>query len=204
MSWDALRLYLKNHHAGRGAIGMLLTGVGTTALAGAVVGLPSLVGADQRLVPVLLVAPLLGAVLGGSTLHSAMTEFDQLAAIDLRVVRLLHCLVLVVVATGVYLPGLWFGSLQPHEIALAVRNSMGYLALYLLAAAALGVRAAWSLPLLYCAGVAVYASTSSSDLPWWAWPVDPQSRPDEWLWVVLSGLLGVALVTRAGARDGAS
>lgn len=149
--------------------------------------------------PLVLLVPLVCSVIAGTTLDSSMADLEAIAARELRTVRLVHCLALVLVPVLAMVPS-GFGGLGLTGHALATRNVIGYLGLTYLAAVVLGARIGWVLPVTYAFLAATLAVTSSSTIPGWAWPVDATSDLASWVWAGATGLAGTSLVTWEGAR----
>lgn len=116
--------------------------------------------------PLVLLVPLVCSVIAGTTLDSSMADLEAVAARELRTVRLVHCLALVLVPVLAMVPS-GFGGLGLTGHALATRNVIGYLGLTYLAAVVLGARIGWVLPVTYAFLAATLAVTSSSTIPGW-------------------------------------
>lgn len=194
-----LRLYARSRRMVPVLTAMFAVGLVGALFAGRVLSVPSLNGNDERLVPLVLLVPLVCSVIAGTTLDSSMAELEAVAARELRTVRLLHCLTLVLVPVLAMVPS-GFGGLGLTGHALALRNVIGYLGLTYLGAATLGARIAWVLPVTYAFLAATLAVTSSAAVPGWAWPVDATSDLASWVWAGATGLGGTLLLTWDGAR----
>lgn len=151
-------------------------------------------------VPVVALAPLLGALLLGSTLGGADEELERTTPLPWRTWRLGHVLLAALLIGGT----LSLTGLHAPEVFGAyalVRNTLAGVGLIAGAAVLLGARRAW-LPAFgwVCA---VYGATPrqfDGATGWWAWPVAPSTVVASWLAAVALFAVGVAAYLRRGAR----
>lgn len=194
MTGRLLRLHLRARGASAFVAGVsvitLLAWTGGTWLAGR-----SFLDGPAARLPVVVLAPLLAAVLLGSTLAGADEELERGTPLRWPAWRAGHVLLAVLavlaVAAALVLTGLrvpeTFGA---HALA---RNTFGWIGLVAGATALLGARLAWLPAFGY--GCAVYFARPRDTgvfVALWAWPVQPSAAAASW-WAA-SGVLALGLV----------
>lgn len=195
------RLFLKSRKLLLSGALMAVVGLSGQVWASIVVALPSLRGNDQRLVPVLLIIPVILAVIACGTFCSPLQTFEAAVPRNLRTIRTLHALALMLVGALSLVPG-GFGSLGVGGYVLALRNYVGYMGLGCLLIPVIGARNAWILPLTYCFGTAMIAALSTDpQLPGWAWPVEWRSTTGSWIWAASLGTAGLVTASWLGSAS---
>jgi hypothetical protein len=157
-------------------------------------------GADAR-IPVVVAAPLLGAVLASTGLGGADDDLDRTGAVRWRLIRAVHVVsVCALVGGALALVALWeprtYGAFE------LVRNAVGYVGMVAGAAVVIGARLAWAPAFGYAAVVYIVAPQPLlSGAAWWSWPLHPWST-ELAAWVA-GGLFvaGLVLYVRFGARS---
>jgi hypothetical protein len=150
-------------------------------------------------VPWVVLLPSASAIVIGLAAGSAATDLERQAARRLGVLRLCSCLSLVVLAAiGAAILG--SRTAGPYGTVAAVRNSIGTCGLALLAAATLGSRFSWILPVAWTA-LAMTLSGEGLQDRYLAWPVAPDHAPHALGVAMLLGVAGLAAVAAVGTRE---
>ncbi|MFF3127278.1 hypothetical protein ACFVRD_34365 [Streptomyces sp. NPDC057908] len=151
-------------------------------------------------VPVIALAPMLVSAAIGTSLHTHTDELDRTAVHRWWPRRLLHLLVLTVLATGALalaVPG------HPEEFGAPamVRNILGATGVAAASAALIGARLSW-LPMTVYGGAVYLAAPHNPGgaAAVWAWPMQPGPQGAAWAVALTAYVIGAALLAVRGAR----
>ncbi|WP_405613931.1 hypothetical protein [Streptomyces sp. NBC_00076] len=154
----------------------------------------------ERRVPVVALAPLFGAAVIGTSLHSASEELDRTAVSPWWRWRLVHLLAL----TGLMAALLSVAVLGHTSVfgpPAMIRNALGSTGLTAAVAALLGARLSWLPAFGYVSAVYLgSAGAHGRSSTVWAWPVQPGGGTGAWTAAASVFVVGGALYVVRGAR----
>ncbi|MFF3749555.1 hypothetical protein ACFYYH_03700 [Streptomyces sp. NPDC002018] len=151
-------------------------------------------------VPVVVLAPLIAAGAIGTGLYTHSDELDRTAVRPWWPRRLVHLVVLTVLAAGLLalaVPG------RPDEFGAPamVRNLLGAAGVTAAAAALLGARLSWLPMTLYLSAAYLSAPRTPGGVgAVWAWPMQPGPQGAAWAVAAVAYGVGAALYAWRGAR----
>lgn len=201
VSGRLLRLHLRARRAPT-----FLAGVGVVAVLAWIGGnwlasRPYFDGPAAR-IPVVTLAPLLGATLLAPTLGGADEELERGTPLPWPRWRLGHVLLGATLIGGT----LMLAGLRTPEVFGAyalLRNTLGCVGLVAGAAVLLGARLAWVAAFGYvCAVYAAAPRQIGGAAGVWAWPVQPSAVGSSWVVALVLLVVGTAGYRRWGARAG--
>lgn len=186
-------LFLRTRLVGHAAFGVLV-------VAGAASVWDDLFSADEGLLlAAATLCPLAAATLIGVTTHSPFGELGRTASRPLGSFRFGQVAGLSLLAVTFLMLAAWHWPGAGEDWILA-RNLAGFVGITLLAAAVAGARLAWAVPVAVGLG-SFFVTINSGGSTRWAWAIQPSGDRLSLVIALALLVLGLAVVTRYGARD---
>lgn len=191
MRWAAL--YLKSRRAPSTLVAVLVSGVAVWLLTkwfpDPTVGV--------KLPPLALAV---GAAVAAGGLAGADPMLDRTAAIDWRIRRLAHVLVVAVVVVSLFQTIQAIGSAQVIPFPAAVRDAAGLTGLAALGVAVVGAPLAWLFPVVWCAAAMMTPPSANTAVQVITWLLQPTGTTAATITAIVLGLGGALGYAVLGPR----